>query len=568
MGQFFNPGSGQFGTSIKSDIYVDKTGLLAFTNSVLDTQRKYLCVSRPRRFGKSTALAMMAAYYGRGEDTHAVFEKFEIKYEPSFEQHLNKYNVVSLIIQNFIQPANYNIADMIALINKRVIGELREEYGGKLVKRGQTLRETIEALVLKTGTPFIFLVDEWDCIFRIRQKDEEGQKQYLEFLRNLFKDNAAIHLVYMTGILPVKKYGQHSALNMFDEYSMMDQRHLARFTGFTQEEVDALCDKYSMDRQLVREWYNGYQLRTPEEKMYEVYSPKSVVEAMYSHACDNYWNKTETFDALRKYIEYNVNGLKDTIISLLVGNRQSVNTNTFTNDMITFSTADDVLTLLIHLGYLGYDFYTKEVFIPNKEIQHEYYNCITAGEKYPEIAKAIQASRALLEAAWARDEKAVAAGVEAAHFETSQLTYNSETALSYVVSLAFYAAREYYTIIREMPAGKGFADIAFIPKSTAASNRSPHSQSFNPSIPQSFNPSIPQSPPPAMLIELKWNAKADSALKQIRDKRYPQSLEAYRDNLLLIGVNYNKKTKKHTCRITSAPSLSPNLNKVPNLVKV
>jgi hypothetical protein len=297
----------------------------------------------------------------------------------------------------------------------------------------------------------------------------------------------------MTGILPVKKYGQHSALNMFDEYSMMDQRHLARFTGFTQEEVDALCDKYSMDRQLVREWYNGYQMRTPEGKNFEVYNPKSVVEAMDSRACRNYWTKTETYDALKAYIEYNIDGLRDKIITLLTDKRLSVNTLGFTNDMVTFETPDDVLTLLIHLGYLGYDFNTEEVFIPNKEIAKEYINSITHGKEYPEIAKAVQASQALLEAAWARDEKAVAAGVEAAHFETSQLTCNSETALSYVVSLAFYAAREYYTVIRELPAGKGFADIAFIPKATAASIRSPHSQSLNPSIPQSFNPSILQS---------------------------------------------------------------------------
>jgi len=545
MGQYLNPGSGGFQTATNSKIYVDKTGLIAYTNSLINTKQKYLCVSRPRRFGKSTALETMAAYYGRGEDTRAKFEQYEIARDDSFDLHLNKYNVVSLIIQNFMQPANNNMTDMIALINKVVIRELRKEYGALVDEGMGHLRMTIETIAAETGTPFIFLVDEWDCIFRILQTDTDAQNQYLEFLRNLFKDNNAIHLVYMTGILPVKKYGQHSALNMFYEYSMMDQDSLARFTGFTQEEVDALCDEYKMDGQLVRDWYNGYRLRSPDDTVYEVYSPKSVVEAMHKRACDTYWNQTESFEALRMYIEHNVNGLTDTIIELLMGKRQTVNTKTFTNDMVTFSTADDVLTLLIHLGYLGYDFYTKEVFIPNKEIQQEYYNSITAGKKFPVIAKALRASHALLEAAWAGDADAVAAGVEAAHFETSQLTYNSETALSYVVSIAFYAAREYYTIIRELPTGKGFVDLAFIPKVTTASNRS--------ALPQSFNPSILQSaPPPAMLIELKWDKDASTALKQIEEKRYPQSLEAYRDNLLLIGITYNKNTKHHDCEITVA----------------
>jgi len=552
MGNYLNPGSGRFRTAINSKIYVDKTGLMAYTNSVLNTKQKYLCVSRPRRFGKSTAEDMLAAYYGRGEDTRAMFEPFEIAQDASFEQHLNKYNVVSLVIQDFLTMANNNMTDMIALITNVLIRELRKEYGD-LVDNGMGfLRMTLETIASETGTPFIFLIDEWDCIFRIHKDKSEAQKQYLEFIRNLFKDNSAIHLVYMTGILPVKKYGQHSALNMFDEYSMMDQSYLARFTGFTQEEVDALCDEYNMDKQEVRNWYNGYRLRTPEEITYEIYSPKSVVDAMRNRACKNYWTKTETYDALRVYIDYNIDGLRDKIIALLAGRQQSVNTLGFTNDMVTFESADDVLTLLIHLGYLGYDFHTEEVFIPNKEISKEYVISITNGKNYSEIARALKASQELLEAAWAGDAEAVAAGVEAAHFETSQLTYNSETALSYVLSIAFYAAREYYTLVRELPAGKGFADITFIPRPgkvcNITSSSMPLGEPLGDSPLTASLRSIPQ-PPPAMLIELKWNASAEGAIAQILDKHYPKSLEAYKDNLRLIGINYDPKTKHHTCKI-------------------
>jgi hypothetical protein len=519
---------------------------------VVGTKQKYVCVSRPRRFGKSMAEEMLEAYYTRGIDTHAKFAPFEIASHPSYEQHINKYNVVSLNIHNFLTMAKNDVTAMTALIEKWVIRDLRKDYDTFVEECDNDLCNSLKLIDDETGVPFIFVIDEWDCIFRVFRKNTKKQNQYLDFLRYLFKDNPAIHLVYMTGILPIKKYGIHSALNMFTEFSMTSQGALARFTGFTQEEVDALCEKFGRDREMVRKWYDGYQLTGQQGERYEIYNPKAVVEAMLTGRYAGYWTKTETYEALKVYIDLNMDGLRDRIVLLLSGERQKVDTANFTNDMVTFTTADDVLTLLVHLGYLGYDSDTKEVFIPNKEIADEYVVSMRTGV-YSAVAKAVHTSQKLLEAVWAGDEAAVAAGVEQAHFETSHLTYNDENALSYVLSIAFYAAREYYTVFRELPTGKGYADLAFIPlpQSVAATPNPSILQSPSPSIssiPQSLNPSI--FSPPAVLIELKWDATAEGALAQIAERRYPEALAPYADNLLLVGINYDKATKTHTCKIT------------------
>ena len=210
----------------------------------------------------------------------------------------------------------------------------------------------------------MIIIDEWDCIFREYKNNIDEQRKYLDFLRDLLKDKSYIHLAYMTGILPIKKYGTHSALNMFSEFSMTNPRQLTSYVGFTEDEVNELSERYNISLSDLKEWYDGYHFGENET----IYSPKSVVEAVTSGICDTYWNQTETFEALKMYIELNIDGLKDAVISMMSGEKIPVNTATFANDMTTFCTKDDVLTLLIHLGYLGYDFQAKCVYIPNREV--------------------------------------------------------------------------------------------------------------------------------------------------------------------------------------------------------
>ena len=517
MGIYLNPGNDGFLESVRSRIYVDKTGLAAYTNELINTEEKYVCVSRPRRFGKSMALKMLTAYYSRGCDSKKLFKGKILENADSFADHLNKYDVIFLNIQQFLIGSKKQ--DMTEYLEQEVLEELLEEYGKYLARQDKGLVDTLKRIYAKTGKKFIFLIDEWDCVIRERQNDEELQKQYLDFLRGLLKDQPFVALVYMTGILPIKKYGTHSALNMFDEFSMTNPGPLASYVGFTDEEVRELCSVYQMDYEEVQRMYDGYCF----EGTTHIYSPRSVVSAMLTRSYDNFWNKTETFEALRDYIILNFKGLKDIVTQLLAGIRKKINTTTFTNDMTTFSSADDVLTLLIHLGYLGYDFKTKEVFIPNSEIASEFCNAVESAG-WDTVADAVRKSDELLEATIRQDPDAVAAGLETAHMETSILTYNNENALSCTIALAYYSAREYYLSFRELPTGKGFADIVYIPRKN-------HPEK------------------PALVIELKWDNSAAGAIQQIKDKCYVESLADYRGNLLLVGVSYDPKTKKHQCCI-------------------
>jgi hypothetical protein len=518
MGIYLNPKNDGFEESISSEIYVDKTELIKYTNSVLKTRQKYVCVSRPRRFGKSMAAEMLASYYSRGKDSFHQFEHLKIANDTSFKKYLNQYNVIFLNMQKFWSKTR-DIGKMQERLEKTLLKDLLREYPMIDYMDETDLTDVLQDIYLETDIPFIFIIDEWDCIFRENKMNKEAQNLYLDFLRNLLKDASYVALAYMTGILPIKKYGTHSALNMFNEFSMTNPRELSEFVGFTESEVKQLCIQYNMDFEETKRWYDGYQF----ENIEHIYSPRSVVESMTSHCFDSYWNQTETFEALKDYIVLNYDGLKDTIIELLAGKRRKIDTSFFSNDMTTFQSADDVLTLLIHLGYLGYDFSTEEVFIPNSEVTSVFVTSIKSSN-WKEVVNAIQISEELLKATWNQDTQAVAEGLEQAHFETSILKYNDENSLACVISLAYYSARTYYTQVRELPTGKGFADLVFLPRKNHLDK-------------------------PAIVVELKWDKSAKGAIAQIKEKNYCKALEDYQGNLLLVGVNYDVKTKKHECEM-------------------
>lgn len=525
MGSYLNPGSKGFRESINSVIYVDKTGLIEKTNAVLNTRQKLICVSRPRRFGKSMAADMLAAYYDRGGDAADLFDRLAISRSKLYRKHLNQYDVIKINIQEFLSAAT-DVDSMLSMIGKYLVFDLREQFPGIRFRDEKNLISVMKDIFAKTKCPFVILIDEWDCLFRVYQQNQEAQRKYLDFLRAWLKDQDYVALAYMTGILPIKKYGSHSALNMFTEYSMTNPREMAEFFGFTQQEVESLCKQYNRSFEEARAWYDGYELVTMDgdkQKIYAMYSPKSVVDAMLTGMFDNYWNQTETYEALKAYIRMNFDGLKDAVVRMLAGDRIRINSGTFTNDMTTFQGKDDVLTLLVHLGYLSYRWQDKTVSIPNKEVSQEYVNAISTMD-WHEVIHSVEASRMLLEALWNMDEDAVAEGIDRAHKEVSILQYNDENALSCTINLTFYFAREYYTIIRELPSGKGFADICFIPRKLYADK-------------------------PAAVIELKWDKNVAGAIAQIKEKQYVDALMDYRGNLLLAGIDYNKKTKKHICVI-------------------
>ncbi|MCM1188861.1 MAG: ATP-binding protein [bacterium] len=519
MGFYLNPNNKGFQESVSSRIYVDKTGLIACTNRLINTKEKFICVSRPRRFGKSMALEMLAAYYSRGCSSLELFKGMKIEKTETFREHLNRYDVIFLNMQQFLSRAG--TLGMVEYLESAVLGELREVYG-ELFSEGTTiLAEALEKIFARTEKQFIFLIDEWDCVMRERQEAEELQRHYLDFLRNLLKDQPYVALAYMTGILPVKKYGTHSALNMFYEYSMTDQKELEEYTGFTEEEVKELCERFDMDFQETSSWYDGYRFR----KFRHIYNPRSVVEAIYSHDFSGYWVSTETYEALKVYMDMDFDGLRKDIVQMLGGGSVKVNTRSFQNDMRTFHTKDDILTLLIHLGYLAYDPIEKKAFIPNREIIGEFETAMSISG-WAEVMRILKASEELLEDTLSCNAEKVAEGLDKAHTEAASiLTYNDENSLGCAIGLAYYSARKDYRLIRELPSGKGFADVVFLP--------------------------LPASGKPALVVELKYDKTADTAIQQIKDRRYTQALERYAGEILLVGINYDRdnKDKPHSCVI-------------------
>ena len=486
MGIYLNPGNDKFFMDCQSEIYVDKSGMIAYLNRVFRTANRFVCVSRPRRFGKSMAANMIAAYYDHTVDTGKTFQGMNIANDASFQEHTGKYDVIHLNMQDFLSRTR-DMQEFLNLLQKRVLRDLLKAYPNVDYFNDDDLAESMSDIYENTRRPFVIVIDEWDCIFREYKDRKDWQEKYLDFLRTWLKDKAYVGLAYMTGILPIKKYGTHSALNMFREFSMTDAGPLAEYTAGS------------------------------------IYSPRSVVQSMLSHKYSTYWNQTETFEALKVYIDMNYDGLREAVIALMAGEHRKIDTSSFSNDMTTFTGMDDVLTLLVHLGYLGYDFDTESVFIPNQEILKEYANATKAGG-WDTVAKAIKTSDQLLTDTLAQKAENVAKAVEEAHMETSHLTYNDENALAYTVSLAYYAARQKYTLIREFPTGQGFADLVFLPKPKYADL-------------------------PALLVELKWDKGANSAIMQIKEKRYPKAFEGYTGNVLLVGVSYDKKTRQHECVI-------------------
>lgn len=540
MGIYLNPGPNAFEEAYNSEIFVDKTEMIMHTNSVVRTRQKYISVSRPRRFGKSMAADMLCAYYEKNCASE-LFKKCKLSTRSDWDRYLGKFDVIRLVITDFLGESR-SVDDMLQFMTEEVTAELSEAFPDVVFGSRVSLRTALSKIYAKLDHQFVIVIDEWDAIFRERKDDVEGQKKYLDFLRDWLKDKDYIALAYMTGILPIKKYGKHSALNMFSEYSMTGPMQLAPYTGFTEEEVAYLCDKYNISYKEIAQWYDGYTLSDviPVDKRDEyreglydghkisIYSPLSVVSAVSTGIIENYWNKTENYEALADYINRDFDGLKEITAVLMAGGRVKINIKKYSNDMTTFAGRDDILTLLIHLGYLGYDSDTSEVFIPNREILDEFKNS-TDDKVWIDTFKSFKASQELLNAIWSGDEAKTAELIELTHDRAGNKTYNSEAALSYSIQYAMYAAQAYYTTIQELDTGKGYADIVYLPAPKYADK-------------------------PAILMELKYDKDVQTVADQIRDRNYPQVLEHYKGNILLVSINYDKNAhgaefKRHSCKI-------------------
>ena len=520
MGTYINVGNAGFQRARNSE-YVDKSGLISVVNKTLFTERQFSCVSRCRRFGKSMAAKMLYAYYDHSCDSRSLFADLQIASDPQFEQHLNKYAAIYLDMTNFV--SQYKGDDSIVeKIDAALIADVGNAYPDVPVKQKDCLMDYLLRVSIEKGEQFVFIIDEWDAICREFAPGTKAMDNYVGWLRRMFKSQDAMRVfagAYMTGILPIKKYKTESALNNFIEYSMVTPRSMARFFGFTKDEVRTLAEKYSMDFDELVKWYDGYQIGNEMS----IFNPNSVIQALDNGYCSSFWASTGAYDAVAHYIQTNYEGLKDDIIQMLAGGRCKVNPTKFQNDMAVIRGKDDVLTVLIHLGYLSFSWQKSECYIPNKEVAGEMVNAVE-DNNWTNVIKALKASEQLLQDTLDGDEEAVARGVDAAHDEsTSILSYNNENSLACVLSIAYYYARNDYVMHRELATGKGFADIVLIPRKNVES--------------------------PAIVVELKFRQDADTAISQIKRKQYPTKVAEHTADLLLVGISYDRETKQHTCHI-------------------
>lgn len=519
MGFYINKGNKGF-RMVRNSEYVDKSELIAAVNRTLFTEQRFSCVSRCRRFGKSMAAKMLAAYYDCSCDSRELFADLDIAKDPSFEKHLNQYRVIYLDMTSFI--TRFKDESIVCHIDEELKADVCAAYPELTFVERNDLMGCLMRINDATGDSFFFIIDEWDAICREFEPGSEGMESYLNWLRRMFKDVIAYDVfagVYMTGILPVKKYKTQSAMNNFVEYSMVEPGNMGRFFGFTKDEVRMLSEKYNMDFDELEKWYDGYQIGDETS----MFNPNSVIQAVTRGRCRSYWANTGAYETVAEYINMNFEGLKDDIIAMLGGGTVKVNTTRFLNDISIIHSKDDALTVLIHLGYLSFDWKRGVCYIPNYEVADELTNAVESTDWTP-VIRALKQSEDLLQATLEGDEEAVAKGVDAVHDEsTSILSYNNENSLACVISLAYYAARNHYIVHRELASGKGFADIVMIPRKNVDS--------------------------PALVVELKFNRDADAAIDQIKRKQYPAKLEEYEGHLLLVGVNYDKETKTHCCKI-------------------
>lgn len=528
MGNHLNPGNMAF-EEILNGYYIDKSGLINMLNPVINTPNKLVCISRPRRFGKSFAAKMLTAYYDCSCDSHRLFDPLEVSSSMDYEKHINAYNVITFDVTGYISEVKQSDGKLrMSGIPGMIVESIRSDLVeicpqlSKITELGKCLRKFVDM----TGRKIVFIIDEWDALIREGNNDTETQSAYLNLLRGLFKNNDitpyVVAAAYMTGILPIKKDGYQSAISDFNEYSIIDPGGYAKYSGFTEEEVIGICEDKNIDFTQVKYWYDGYNVGSCSD----IYNPYAVMKVAESREFISYWKKTSAVNSLLTYIEINEEGLLDDILSLANGGAVSVDVSNFANDIETFNSKDDVLTLLVHLGYLTYERVNNNsgiVNVPNEEVYSEFRNTFLRS-KHPQLIKLINTSKQLIKDTLAGNESAVASIIEQFHdMNYAPTFYNNEQALRSIIRLAYVACVDQYIKTEELPSGKGVADVVYIPQI--------------------------MSREPAIIIELKWDKSTDSAIEQIINNNYPAIMNGYEGDIILAGINYDSKTKKHTCRI-------------------
>lgn len=547
MGVYLNSKNpfGLFSDEAASMYFVDKSAILdelcplISQNSNLKVNapnfqgksNRYICITRPRRFGKTVAASMIASFWGKGSDSRSVFQSLEIGKSPNFETHINKHNVIYISF-NEIPKNCINYSQYIDRIERKLCNDLKNVFPDISNEADEAIWDILGEIYEKTDSRFIFVLDEWDYIFHRSFITDQDKQNFVEFLSNLLKGKSYVELAYMTGILPIAKYSSGSELNMFFEYTMATEGKYSEYFGFTEEEVDELFTRYqsqrlekeNVTREGLRIWYDGYHTKLGEK----VYNPRSVVAALTNNNLGNYWTSSGPYDEIFTYVKENIAAIRNELAMLVSGTPVPAKIREYAATSMNLNTKDEIFSAMVVYGFLNYD--NGCVSIPNKELMDQFADMLQKQPSLGYIHRLAKESGRMLYATKAGDTHTMEEILEFAHnTESPLLNYNNENELTMIVNMVYLSARDYYRIEREDKAGIGYVDFIFYPI---------------------------KSDDDCIILELKVNHTAEEAILQIKNRKYALKFQGtlgsnplYTGRILAVGIAYHKDNKKHSCNV-------------------
>lgn len=515
---------------VRSPYFVDKSLLLTELIPAFDSINCYYCITRPRRFGKTVMANMIGAFFGKTDKKDRIFDKLSISKQKIYDIHLNKHDIIYIDFSRAPRGCG-SYAQYIDRIENGMIEDLLTVYFDCGINKADSVWDALQKIYEQTGHKFLFVLDEWDAVFHMPFISAENQKEFLLFLKWLLKDQPYVEFAYMTGVLPIAKYSSGSELNMFVEYDMVTSEKFSRYFGFSDEEVDGLYEIYQREtaacrftREELRIWYDGYYTVTG----LRLYNPRSVVLALTDNQLRNYWTSSGPYDELFYYIRHNIEDVRDDLILMISGEGIPITIGQFSAASMEISSREQIYSAMVVYGLLTYD--NGEVLVPNKELMDKFNELLLSRDSLGYVYDLAKKSEQMLKATVAGETKVIENILQTAHdTESPVLSYNSEAELAAVVNLCYLSARNKYRIEREDRAGKGFADFVFYPE---------------------------QKSEDCIILELKVDSTPEVAIAQIKEKNYALCFKGklgektqYTGRILAVGISYNKKTKKHSCRV-------------------
>ena len=517
-----------------SPYFVDKTLMLRELFPYVSAGNRHICITRPRRFGKTIMANMISSFFQKASDSSDVFDSLTISQVDDYRKYKNQYNVIRIDFSKM--PRNCDsYTQYIERIEALLIDDVKEAYPQVKINEADAVGDILESVFVQCGEKFIFVLDEWDFIFHRDFINEIDKEKYVAFLSNLLKDRPYVVLSYMTGILPIAKYSSGSELNMFAEFTMVNSPMFGEYFGFTDDEVDDLyrryiveCDRQhkekSVTRKGLRDWYNGYYTKSGER----VYNPRSVVFALQFNNLANYWTSSGPYDEIYYYIRNNISDVRDDLALMISGESVTAKIQEYAATSMNLSTRDEIYSAMVVYGFLSY--LNGKVCIPNRELMEKFDELLVKNESLGYVYRLAKESEKMLKATLAGDTLTMERILEFAHnTEVPLLSYNHETELSAIVNLVYLAARDSYRVEREDKAGTGYVDFIFYPYDTTAD---------------------------CIILELKVDHTPDEAIAQIIDKKYALKFmpklagqKIYTGRILAVGIGYWRDSKKHSCKV-------------------